>query len=216
MPATKSGPVFTFICFCFLGAVVFLAGGCFTSSSLQSARMLGEGEIELTPSYSSQNLSFDGNSERIAHQYGAQLGIGMSKNFNARIRYERIDWDENIGDTGYNFIAIEPKIGVVKDAIAISMPIGMWFGEMVEENESFQFHPSLHLTKIVTPVLELNGSAKMLIFTEDFEDLIALNIGLGVGNPDQIVIRPEIGWLFSPGDDGHYFHWSIGFSLYSR
>lgn len=216
MSTSRFHPVFIMIGFCLLGIFALSTAGCYTYSSLQSARLVDEGEVEITPSYSSQNYSFGGNSDRVAHQYGVQMGIGLAENFNGRIRYERIDWEDIGGDAGYNYIAVEPKIGLVKDAVAVSMPVGLWFGEIINEDKSIQIHPSLHLTKIVSPVLELNGSAKMLIFTEDFEDIIALNLGLGIGNPDQVIIRPEIGWLFSPGDEGYYFHWSIGFSLYSR
>ncbi len=202
---------------CLTAVVTFLTGGCFSYSSLQSARLVKPGESEITPSYSSVRFGNEGESEKVTSQYGAQLGIGINKRSNARFRYERIQWDEDVADGGYNFAAVEPKVALIEDVLAFSLPVGLWFGEDVEESDSWQIHPSLHMTALVYPYLEINGSAKFLhFFQESTDDLIGLNVGIGIGYMGQLILRPEIGWLLNPNASGHYFHWSFGFSLYSR
>jgi hypothetical protein len=209
-------PIFAFVLF-LLMAGLLLVSACFTYSSMQSARLVKPGQFEVTPSYSSMRFADEGKSEKVTNQFGAQLAIGMSDRFNARMRYEYVQWDDDFADVSYSFFALEPKIGLVEDVIAVSLPVGLWFGGDVEENDSWQAHPSIHMTALLNPVMEINGSAKYLYFFEqDTDDLIALNLGVGLGTMGQFVLRPEIGWLFNPDEDGHYLHYSIGFSLYSQ
>jgi hypothetical protein len=52
---------------------------------------------------------------------------------------------------------------------------------------------------------------------DDPEALVALNLGLGLGPHERWVVRPEIGFLWNPGEDGRYMHLSLGFSyLFGR
>jgi len=192
----------------------FICGGCFTSSSLQSARLADPGEFEITPSYSYVNFA-DEKTDKVADQCGVQLGLGVSEHFNMRFRYEYIQWANRTIDGGHNFLAVEPKVGLVENVFAVSMPVGLFFGEHVEEKDSWQIHPTLLATVPVNPGLEVNGSAKYLYFFDsDTNNLVALNVGVGFGQIDNIVVRPEIGWLFDTGENGYYFHWSIGMTVY--
>ena len=41
------------------------------------------------------------------------------------------------------------------------------------------------------------------------------NLGLGIGNFERLVVRPEVGILINPGEDGHFRHFSIGLTYYA-
>ena len=58
------------------------------------------------------------------------------------------------------------------------------------------------------------AAGKIIYFltADDAESLVALNLGLGLGPSDKWVIRPEAGFLWNPGESGHYWHLSLGAS----
>jgi len=200
--------------FLFWISVILILNGCYTYSSLQSARLLVKGKYEITPSYSSVSFSDEGESEKMTDNYGVQLGYGISKNANLRLRYEKISPDYS-GSDGYSFMAVEPKFGLVKDKLAFSFPVGFFSGSGIDTSDSWQIHPSFHLTIPASKNLEINVSPKILIFLEeDTDDLIAFNAGLGISDDlSKWAFRPEIGYLINPGEDGHYFSWSLGVSF---
>ncbi|HQU71054.1 MAG TPA: hypothetical protein PKV71_06630 [Calditrichia bacterium] len=48
----------------------------------------------------------------------------------------------------------------------------------------------------------------------DLDVLVAFNLGLGISSDlNRWALRPEVGYLFNPGENGHYFHWSLGVSV---
>ncbi|MFC1887931.1 hypothetical protein ACFLYK_03890 [Candidatus Cloacimonadota bacterium] len=196
-------------------AIVLLLNGCYTYSNFQSAKLLVKGKYEITPSYSSVSFANDGQSQEMSDNFGVQLGYGLSDNVNVRFRFENIA-PEYDGISSYNFVAIEPKFSLIKDRSAFSLPIGFFTGSDVDDSETIQIHPTVHLTFPLSENFDLNFAPKFLIFLdEDADDgLIALNAGLGFSTySNKIVIRPEIGYLWDPGEEGHFFSWGLGISL---
>ena len=125
-------------------SIIFL-NGCYTFSSLQSAKLLVKGKYEITPSYSNISFSEDGNTEKMTDNFGVQAGFGVTDKFNLRFRYENIKPEFPEADS-YSFLAIEPKISIEKDIIAFSVPVGFFTGPSIDDDESVQIHPSLHFT----------------------------------------------------------------------
>lgn len=182
-------------------------------SELQSARLAGMDRVELTGSYSYVAASVDGESEKIADQFGFQLATGIATTVDMRFRYERV----SVGDDfAINVVGAGPKLSFVKDRVAFYVPLGFAFGEDIEVNDSWQIHPTLLGTIPVADQVEVNGSAKVLFpFKSDLDTTLAFNLGLGIGNFEKLVVRPEVGFLINPGEEGHVRHFSIGLTYYA-
>lgn len=188
-------------------------------SDLQSARLVGEGNLELTPSYSSVSFGNDGESSSVQNHFGVQAGFGMSEKMDLRARIEYINVSNSNGGESINatVIGVGPKFQLIEDRMAAYIPIGAGFGSNIETSQSWQMQPTLLFTFPISESIEFNPSAKYLIqFAEDAENLVAFNFGLGIGEYGRFVIRPEFGLLYNPGEDGHYSHGSIGISLFPK
>ncbi len=199
------------------GCLVF-ALACFAPpfSELQSAKLAGKGRIEVTPSFSSVSFSGEQETNHVQNHYGFQAGFGLSRFFDIRARYERIQFDTNGGESsGVNVVGFGPKFGILKDWLALYLPVGFAFGQDLEVSKTWQFHPTLLFTIPINKNFEFNTSAKALIpLSKDGGDtLVAFNLGAGVSaDLDRWAIRPEIGFLYDPSGQGHYMHLSIGFN----
>jgi hypothetical protein len=187
-------------------------------SDLQSAKLVRPGQIELTPSASRVSFSSDeeDDSGHVQDGYGVQLGVGLHEAIELRGRFEHL---EGVGDVpGVEVVGIGPKIRLVEDRLALYVPVGRAFGGPDESDfgQSWQVHPTLLATVPAHRNVEVNASAKYLVpLKEDGGDnLVAFNLGLGLGpDLDRWAIRPEAGVLFNPGEDGHFYHLSLGLSF---
>ena len=180
-------------------------------SELQGARTVGKDNVELTPSYSSVSFADEDGSEKVQNEVGIQVALGVSPRVDIRARYEYV-W---IPDDGGNVsaIGIGPKFSLVKDKLAISLPIGRALGEGT--SESWEFLPTvLFSLPIKKDILDLNVSPKYIIqFCEECESFLAINAGFSISsNLNEWAIRPEFGLLYNPGESGHYAQFSIGVS----
>jgi hypothetical protein len=203
----------------------FLALACFlilclpscapVFSDLQSARTVGKGNHELTPSYSSVSLSSDGETQGVQNHLGIQYALGLSDKVDLRLRYEYI-WakdDDAFGD-GIHVLAAGPKFSVVKDRVAVFLPVGKPFGEDVED-APWQFHPTVLLTAPISPnKVDLTLGTKYILILEDgAEGLLAFNLGAAISSDiTKWAIRPEYGRLYNPGEMGSFGQFSIGFT----
>lgn len=191
-------------------------------SELQSAKLVGPGHLEVTPSFSSVSFSSEGESEHIQNHYGIQAGIGINRQMDLRLRYERVsvDLQDMDGDEsfGVNVLGFGPKFSLVKDMVAVYVPIGFAFGEDIEVSETWQIHPTLLITLPISKYFEFNPSAKVLIPLKGEQDtLVAFNLGTAFStNLEKWAIRPEIGFLYNPGESGHFMHFSIGFTYFIK
>ncbi|MGB6867171.1 MAG: hypothetical protein WBE11_15910 [Candidatus Aminicenantaceae bacterium] len=203
-----------------LACVVLLFSRCApVFSDLQSAKLLGPGNFEATPSFSSVSVSSEGESEHIQNHFGIQAGYGIFSKMDFRLRYERISVDMNSNDSfNVNVLGFGPKFSLLKDWIAFYVPVGFAFGEDIEVSDTWQVHPTLLFTLPISKYFEFNPSAKVLIpFKSEQDTLVAFNLGLAIStNLEKWAIRPEIGFLYNPGESGHFMHLSIGFSYYIR
>ena len=188
-----------------------LAGCAPVFSDLQSARLAGTGRVEVTPSGSAYYFSGDDGTEHVENHAGLQLATGIHDRVDLRLRYE------HAFDAGVNVIALGPKVGVVKDKLALSLPVGFAFGSDVQSSESWQFHPTLIGTLPLGRKAEWSTSVKALIplSGEDNDTLVAFNTGFGLSsNLDSWVLRPEVGLCFDPGEKGHYTQVSVALTVF--
>ena len=186
-------------------ALVFLGGCAAPFSELQSAKLAGKGKSEVTPSFSSVHFSNDEQTGHAQDHLGLQAAIGVSDKVDLRLRYERIVMDKE-GEDAFNVFALGPKIGIVEDVLALNLPVGFALRDNIDVSETWEFHPTLLFTLLSGDQLELNTSAKALVplNREDSDVLIAFNASPGISTDlEKWAIRPEVGLLLNPGEDGH-------------
>lgn len=186
-------------------------------SDLQSARMVGKGQHEITPGFSSVSFSEDGQSGGVQNELSFNYAYGLSDKVDLRFRYFYV-WAKGEGASfGDNIsaIGIGPKISLVEDRVALFLPLGLPFGKGVEQS-NLQFHPTLLLTQSLVPEkLDVTlGSKYIATFAEGAEGLVAFNLGAAFSstNLKDWAIRLEYGRLFNPGEMGSFGQFSLGFS----
>lgn len=185
-------------------------------SDLQSAKLVDKGRVEVTPSFSHVGLSVPDEDEgHVQDEFGVQLGVGLADAVELRGRFAHVQ----VADDGpsVEVVGVGPKVRLVKDRLALYVPIGRAFADIedADYSESWQVHPTLLFTQPVNQNLEVNASAKYLIplNSGDSENLVAFNLGLGLGRDvHKFAVRPEVGFLFNPGEEGHWYHFSLGLS----
>ena len=204
--------------------LTLLIVGCapITFSNLQSAKMAHKGKLEFTPSGSA---SFN------TYNIGFQTAYGLNNKYNFRLRLERIiiDFDEFESDSSnfidmskFNFkanithLSFGLKFQLIRNKSAIYFPLS--FTKADGSNKVIQklFEPTyIHTFSLIN--LEINPSIKALIpLDSDTKDyLFVYNLGFGISsNLSKWVIRPEVGILSSPFEEGGLPHMSIGLSIY--
>jgi hypothetical protein len=197
--------------------LAFLAGCVAPFSDLQSAKLLGKGNFEVTPSYSSVTVtdSDAGTTEHIQDHFGAQIGFGLANFMDFRLRYEHISATVDTESVSANVIGFGPKFRLMKDWLAFYVPIGFAFGGDVDESsQTWQVHPTLLGTLSIGKSFELNPSAKIMIpFDSDIETLYAFNLGAAISTDvRKWSLRPEIG-ISTNFQGGHFMHISVGLTL---
>ena len=188
-----------------------------TYSDLQSARLAGPGRLEVTPGYSSTSFSVNGRTERVANQFGVRAATGLTPRVDLRLRYEFLDF-VNDDEEGISVVGFGPKFGLVKDRVAFHAPLGFAFGRDLNTRESWQFQPTVLLTWPVNDLAEITTSGRGVIWLneDDAGNLFGANLGLGLSTDlNRWVIRPEVGFLMDPGEEGTLWQWSLGFTLFS-
>lgn len=201
-----------------VSALVLLLSGC-VSSDLQSARLVGPGRFEITPSYTMGSFSGNGQTERATNQFGIQVARGLTPRIDLRMRYEYIDIAPR-RDEGFSVLGFGPKFGVVEDRLAIHAPVGFAFGGGADDSsESWMFRPTVLLTRSINDHAEITTAGKGIIWlnADDIDNLVGASLGLGLSSDlDRWVVRPEFGFLRNPGEEGTLWHWSVGFTLFPR
>ena len=208
---------------CLLGLVALLVQGCApVFSEIQSAKLVGKGAIEVTASISTVSFAEGVDSDHVQSHLGLQAAYGLGNNVDFRIRYERVfESFENFSANPVHVIGFGPKIGITSGSFhaALYLPVGnVYDTEMREFAPDFwQFHPTLLLTIPVSEKFEVNPSAKVLIYLqqEDADKLLAINLGAGISTDlTKWAIRPEVGILINPGEEGIFTQFSLGYTLY--
>lgn len=189
-------------------------------SELQSAKLVGKGNFEIVPQFTTASVTGDNHTNHVQNHYGFQVGYGISNRFDIRTRIEHIGLTNGRGSA--NVFAVGPKLSLVKDKIALYFPVGFAFGGDLDGIKEFEAQPTILFTFPIWKYIEINPSAKALI-GEEFvgekflgeEYYVGFNLGLGLSTDfKKYVIRPEYGILFRPGEEGHFGQFSIGTSIY--
>lgn len=186
-------------------------------NELQTAQMVGKGNVEIFPSFSSVSVTEDGETDNVQNQLGIQGGYGISDKVELRFRYEYVYLTgENDFSDGLSVIGFGPKVSLIENRLAFSLPIGRPFGNDDEDfDEMWEIHPTIMCTlPISKDQFDLTMSSKYLIRLEsDVDNLIAFNLGAAIGtNLNNWSIRPEFEILFNPGESGNAKQLSIAFS----
>lgn len=201
------------------GLLILIPGCSPVFSELQSARLLGPKNLEITPGFSSVSCSGDGETEHAYNHYGLQLGIGISNKMDFRLRYEYVGSGEEFCDSDIiHIFGFGPKFSISKDRVAFYVPVGFALAEDIEISDTIQVHPTLLLTFPISRNIDINPSAKILIPLKGIgATMYAVNLGAAVsGNLMKWALRPEVGFLFIPDGEGYFFHFSLGFSYFVR
>tara|TARA_B100000214_G_C23815120_1_gene556910 strand:+ start:100 stop:705 length:606 start_codon:yes stop_codon:yes gene_type:complete len=146
----------------------------------QSAKLIDESEIEVTPGVSFSTPSY----------VGFQIGYGISDTNNLIFRYEHGEGCCLKG-SGFkvNYLSIGPKTQYIKDRLSFYYPLSLY----VNKKSVFLFEPTLLYTKSFK-YLEFNPSYKILIGSNEYIDVLTLGFGLST-NLDKWIFRTELGCL---------------------
>lgn len=195
--------------------VTALLPGCIHLPDQQSARILDEGQWELTPSYSRVSVSFEGDSEHVGDQYGLHFGLGLSEQAEFRGMYQRVT-EPGAGDDDANLLGAGVKVSLVEDVLALNLPIGFMFGDGIESSDTWTVAPTVLATWRAAPTFELNPSIKAIypFAVDDPELLLGFHLGAALSaDLDRWAVRPEIGATINPGEEGTVWGWTLGFSF---
>jgi hypothetical protein len=201
----------------FLAAALptLLAGGCVPYlADQQSARILPRGEWELTPSFSYVSFSIEDESDHIQDQYGVRVGYGLSDAAELRATFEHIAVEDE--PNSFNMLGVGVKFGLVRDQIALYLPVGLLFGEDLDVSETWTIAPTLLATLRPSQRFELTPSLKAIypFASEDPELFLGFHLGAGISTDlDRWAFRPELGLVKNPGEEGTTWGFTVGFSI---
>jgi len=185
-------------------------------SSLQDARMVGSGKVEVTPFYSSIGAVGEASQQHIQDNFGLQAEFGLSAKADLMFRYEymKLAPMEYADGEAVHVLALGPKFRL-SDNSAFALPIGMAFGDGVDPFCTAEAQPTLLFTIPAGKALDFNLAAKVLVpIADPAGTLLAADLGLGL-RPfgSGVTLRPEVGLLVSPQGGGADFHCSLGLSF---
>lgn len=174
--------------------------GCLPpAANLQDARMVGKDNVRLTGfSYGLDETGEGG--EKIANVYGGLFGVGTSDRTEIQFRLDHFDFAGD--DNSYEFVSIGPKIELVKDRLALLVPLGVYsHGGILWE--SVQIHPGLLGSLPVGRYVEINAAERFILpFDQDY--LTWINLGFGVGlstDFDRWALLPEVSYSVCLDED---------------
>jgi hypothetical protein len=187
---------------------------CFLFSNFQNARTLEQGEFDLSaeaigvyPSATEQPISGYGS--------GLRIGYGILQKFTLSTHYYYF-WIQPWDYIQYHYLSVEPKMGIVPDLLAITIPMGVCFGRFTGAAESFQIAPTLIATIPVSKTMEINGSLKAIVFPDSWDNILVATLGTGLSNDlSRWALRPEVSIGFNPETAKTIFAIGAGLSISS-
>lgn len=192
-----------------------LAGAAGCVATFQDARLVGPGQVEITPSIGGVGVSDEGESEYLLTSFGGQARVGIAERLDLALAYARFEPKE-AGD-GLNALAFGPKVGVVRDRFAFAAPLSFAFGSDIEVSETWQLHPMALFTVPLSDRVDFNPSARLLVplCSEcDLSDtLVGASAGFGILASPGVRVRPEFGILMNPGESGVVWMFGLGVSI---
>ena len=169
----------------------------------RSAKPLGKSNLELMLTYSAFVTSIFEETNHYANQHGIQAGYGLGQNFDFQFRYGLRQYllvGDNDDQLRHQF-AFGPKFAMLKDRLAIRLPVSFMAGYYVRTSESWELLPTLFFTQKIEQISELNGSITAIIPLNRRDDdifdrnevFVALNLGMGLYLiPDKLALMSEI------------------------
>ena len=169
----------------------------------RSAKPLGKSNLELMLTYSAFVTSIFEETNHYANQHDIQAGYGLGQNFDFQFRYGLRQYllvGDNDDQLRHQF-AFGPKFAMLKDRLAIRLPVSFMAGEYVRTSESWELLPTLFFTQKIEQISELNGSITAIIPLNRRDDdifnqndvFVALNLGMGLYLiPDKLALMSEI------------------------
>ncbi|MDG2244867.1 MAG: hypothetical protein P8L71_00755 [Flavobacteriales bacterium] len=209
--------LYTFVVF-LMSACLFLGCVAPTNLNYDSARMLSTKDVDGSASYSNYLLyTTDSTSSAVQQNVSAAVHYGVSEQYNVSLKFENATGEYSIdselisfeGTVGYNYFELNNKIGLLKDKIALSLPLGAYQFRGNENVSDFVyvFDPRLLLTiPLKEEKFNLTITPKAHFFIGDvFVGWPGLTIGSEMSSDlSRWAIHPSIGF------DG-YLSAGIGF-----
>ena len=194
-------------------------------SSFEKAGTLGKGNIEASGSYSKYIVGIDSESEPINYNIGFRAGYGVSDKFDIKLRYENLLLNEKVPGVDFkaSYFSVIPKVNFTPGKLALFVPLSMYRFKSVENGDSYKSTSYSIAPHLITTFTSKNHTAdfspsvnvEYLFDTEEDSEgnfLMGFNIGAGFSSDlRKWAIRPEVGYLFKPGDEGHI--WNYGVAL---
>ncbi len=198
------------------------AGAQYLFTDQQSGWVLKPKQAEVGAAFNSVTFNMEGETEHMWNIYGVNLGYGLAKNVELRVRYGYLD--PGHGGSGASAFSFGPKIGLWKNKLSIIVPVEFLTGQYTSTSQTWNIQPGLIASIPLGKKFEVTPSVKALIplgnEDEDNTTLMAVNLGLGFfATADRsLVIRPEIGFLFKPGAEvpGNFMQLGIGVSYCTK
>ena len=181
----------------------------------------GRGEFRGNFSYYRYTEKYQGNRESGTANTNLGIGIGMGlvKNVDLKLRYELLvlpkDTRDELGGNGH-FLSLAPKVSFGQEQIAaLKLPIGAYFSDF--EDAQWVLSPQLLVTPVRKPNFDFTMTGKMDFWlggdVDEGTQTVGFTIGAGLGkNVAQSAFRPEIGFLFNPGESGVYLTVGVGYT----
>jgi hypothetical protein len=203
----------------FFATLALLLSGCVVvpvNLTYESARMLDKGQIQVQGSYSRYNVVKD-TSANLCNNFGFAAEYGINEKYSLGARYEHLDmtpafgkfFEENSSDFSkilkMNYIELNNRIRLYKDAITLGIPVGIYMVNNVIEGAEelsgwgyLSLDPRVYFTFFGgTDIFELSIIPKVHIIVGFIGTQVIPGISLGMGfssDLDKWAIRPEVGY----------------------
>ncbi len=181
---------------------------------MQSARLAGKHNVEVTPGYSVIQFAKEESNEKTTQAstgklLGMQVAYGLTDKLDLRLRVEHFQFR----DESATVFSIGPKFSLVKDRVAVYVPL--WFLGYTPA----QIQPTILFTiPVLHNKIDFNPSVKHIISLGGYSPqtgvMVALKAGLSISTDlSKWAIHPEYGIVYSLMDKKQYRNFSIGLSL---
>lgn len=204
---------------CAVVCLSLLTSGCLVPpmASLQGARSAEKSQLRITPFYSAVDVT--GGDETVdevgqqANTYGLLFGAGLGGNSEFQVRYDRIDIEDV--DADYNFTSVGFKVGAAENIIALTLPVGFYWGNDISVAETFQFEPGVLLSAPLASSIELNGGLRAILPVDpDLVQRIVLNGSVSLSTDvSRWALMPELGYSVAIDDSDAEALLSYGIAL---
>lgn len=188
-------------------------------NSFDRSQGLGQGVGEISGIFAHQVFSYDGETESSSNSYGLRTGYGLGDEFD--IKFSWISQNSTydfLDDLKVNYFVFTPKYSIGDGKLAFAVPIGIVtskYGEGDREHETY-VTPQVLFNYPFSDIIEAGINARYIIpFVEDTDNLIGIDVGVGIsGDLSQWVVRPELGLVFNPGEEGIFLSPGVSFSYF--